>query len=203
MSHRYAELAFTEAVKAAQEHYGTRSQNERLEQKMGPNDALGDKETLFIGMRDSFYVSTVSETGWPYLQHRGGPVGFLHVINSRQLAYADYRGNNQYISVGNIAGNDRCALFLMDYPRRLRLKILGRWKMVDVADAEPDLVSRLRPYPYRASMERIATIDIEAFDWNCSQHITPRYSEAQLREAMAPLQARIADLEAKLAESGA
>lgn len=201
MTHRYAELAFTDAVKAAQEHNGARHENENLEARFGPNDALTEREAAYIAQRDSFYLATVGETGWPYVQHRGGPPGFLHVIDDKRLAFADFRGNKQYISLGNIAGNDRCALFLMDYPRRLRLKILGRLQMTDVADADPELVERLRPYPYRASMERIAQITVEAFDWNCSQHIAPRYTEAQVREVVAPLQARIAELEAKLAAS--
>lgn len=199
MTHRFAELAFTPAVQAAQEHYGVRYENERMTSDFGPNDALGEREIAFIARRDSFYLSTVSETGWPYVQHRGGPTGFLKIVDARTLAFADFRGNKQYISLGNLAGNDRAALFLMDYPNRLRLKILGRLHMQDVADADTGLVEQLRPYPYRASMERIARITIEAFDWNCSQHITPRYTEAQVREAMAPLHARIAQLEAALA----
>lgn len=199
MPHRYAELTFTDAVKAAQTHYGVRHDNERLQSDFGPNDALGERETAFIAQRDSFYLATVSETGWPYVQHRGGPAGFLHVLGPRQLAFADFRGNKQYISLGNIARNDRCALFLMDYPRRLRLKILGRLRMTETADADPQQVEQLRPYPYRAAIERVAMIDVEAFDWNCSQHITPRYTEAQVREALQPLQLRIAELEAQLA----
>lgn len=203
MSHRYAELAFTDAVKAAQDHYGTRLENERRSNDMGPNDALDSREIAFIERRDSFYLASVSETGWPYVQHRGGPPGFLKVLDPAHLAFADFRGNKQYISLGNIAGNDRVALFLMDYPNRLRLKILGRLAMREVADAEPELVEQLRPYPYRASMERVATIAVEAFDWNCSQHITPRYTEAQVRAVMEPLRARIAELEARLAPTGA
>jgi uncharacterized protein len=198
MTHRFAELAFTEAVKAAQEHYGTRVDNARLENEFGPNDALDSREMAFIARRESFYLATVSETGWPYVQHRGGPAGFLKILSPKQLAFADFRGNKQYVSVGNLSGNDRCALFLMDYPNRLRLKILGRLHMTDVAEADPQLVEHLRPYPYRAAMERIALINVEAFDWNCSQHITPRYTAAEVREAMAPLHARIAELEAQL-----
>ena len=199
MTHRYAELAFTDAVKAAQDHYGTRLENERRSHDSGPNEALDSREIAFIGRRDSFYLASVSETGWPYVQHRGGPAGFLRVLSPTRLAFADFRGNKQYISLGNIAGNARVALFLMDYPNRLRLKILGRLGMQDVADADPELVEQLRPYPYRASTERVAIITVEAFDWNCSQHITPRYTESQVREVVAPLQARIVELEAQLA----
>lgn len=205
MSHRYAELAFTPAVQRAQEHYGTRQDNLRLEHDAGPNDALDSREIAFIAQRDSFYLATVGATGWPYVQHRGGPPGFLKVLDPKCLAYADFRGNKQYISVGNLAEHDRVALFLMDYPNRLRLKILGRLHMQDVADADCDaaLVEQLRPYPYRAAMERIALIKVEAFDWNCSQHITRRFTEAQVRDAMAPLHARIAQLEQQLAQQGA
>jgi uncharacterized protein len=197
MTHRYAELMFTPAVEAAQTHYGVRHDNQRLLESAGPNDRLGERERAFIAHRDSFYLATVSESGWPYLQHRGGPPGFLKVLDDRRLAFADFRGNKQYISLGNLANNDRAALFLMDYPRRLRLKILARLRMQDVADADAGLVEVLRPYPYRASM--VAILAIEAFDWNCSQHITPRYTEAHLREATASLHHRIAELEALLA----
>jgi predicted pyridoxine 5'-phosphate oxidase superfamily flavin-nucleotide-binding protein len=199
MPHRFAELTFTPAVEAAQEHYGVRHDNQRLLESAGPNDRLRERERAFIERRDSFYLSTVSETGWPYVQHRGGPAGFLKVLDDQRLAFADFRGNKQYISLGNLANNDRAAMFLMDYPHRLRLKILGRLRMHDVADAAPDLVEKLRPYPYRASMERTAIFTIEAFDWNCSQHITPRFTEAHLREATASLHTRIAELEALLA----
>lgn len=199
MPHRFAELTFTPAVEAAQEHYGVRHDNQRLLESAGPNDRLRERERAFIERRDSFYLSTVSETGWPYVQHRGGPAGFLKVLDDQRLAFADFRGNKQYISLGNLATNDRAAMFLMDYPHRLRLKILGRLCMRDVADAAPDLVEKLRPYPYRASMERTAIFTIEAFDWNCSQHITPRFTEAHLREATASLHTRIAELEALLA----
>lgn len=199
MTHRFAELMFTPAVEAAQTRYGVRHDNQRLLENAGPNDRLGEREKAFVERRDSFYLSTVSETGWPYVQHRGGPPGFLKVLDERRLAFADFRGNKQYISLGNLANDDRAALFLMDYPHRLRLKILARLRMQDVADADPELVELLRPYPYRASMERVAILEVEAFDWNCSQHITPRYTEAHLREAIASLHARIAELEALLA----
>lgn len=199
MPHRFAELTFTPTVEAAQVHYGVRHDNQRLLESAGPNDRLRERERTFIESRDSFYLSTVSQTGWPYVQHRGGPPGFLKVLDDTHLAFADFRGNKQYLSVGNLAHDDRAALFLMDYPRRLRLKMLGHLRMQDVAQAEAALVEQLRPYPYRASMERVAIFRVEAFDWNCSQHITPRYTEAQLREATAALQARIAQLEALLA----
>lgn len=198
MTHRYADIVFTAAVQAAQERYGARHDNERLQQRAGPNDALGERETEFIAQCDSFYLGTVSASGWPYVQHRGGPPGFLQVLDGRRLAFADFRGNRQYVSLGNLDGNDRVSLFLMNYPRRLRLKLLGRLRMSDVGDADPELVEQLRPYPYRASMERIAEIALEAYDWNCNQHIMRRFSEAHVQQIVAPLQARIASLEAEL-----
>jgi predicted pyridoxine 5'-phosphate oxidase superfamily flavin-nucleotide-binding protein len=198
MTHQFATLAFTDSVKAAQEHYGTRSRNERLASLAGPNDALGPDEVAFIAERDSFYLATVSETGWPYVQHRGGPKGFLKVIDPRTLAFGDFRGNLQYVSVGNAARNDRVALILMDYAHRLRLKVLGHMRAYDIADAPPELVFDVELPDYRARVERVVTIAIEAFDWNCPQHITPRFTEAEIQEAVQPLRARIAELEGEL-----
>ena len=122
MTHRFADLTFTDSVKSAQEQYGSRAQNERLQNNFGPNDQLTERETSFIALRDTFYIASVSETGWPYVQHRGGPPGFLKVLSSNQLAYADFRGNTQLVSVGNLSMNDRCSLILMDYPKRRRRK---------------------------------------------------------------------------------
>ena len=150
MSHRYAELAFTAAVKGAQDRYGTRLENERRSHGAGPNDGLDFREIAFVGRRDSFDLASVSQTGWPYVQHRGGPPGFLKVLDSRRLAFADFRGNRQSISVGNLAGNDRVALFLMDYPNRLRLKILGRLNLRDVTEAEFGRVEQPRPHRCRS-----------------------------------------------------
>ncbi|MET1085232.1 MAG: pyridoxamine 5'-phosphate oxidase family protein [Burkholderiales bacterium] len=198
MTHQFAKLAFTDSVKAMQERYRTRSQNERLETLAGPNDALGPDEAAFIAERDSFYLATVSETGWPYVQHRGGPKGFLKVIDPHTLAFGDFRGNLQYVSVGNASRNDRVALVLMDYAQRLRLKVLGRMRAFDIADAPPELVFDVELPDYRARVERVITIAVEAFDWNCPQHITPRFTEAEIREATQPLNARIAELEAEL-----
>ena len=198
MTHQFARLAFTDSVKAMQERYRTRSQNERLETLAGPNDALGPDEAAFIAERDSFYLATVSETGWPYVQHRGGPKGFLKVIDPHTLAFGDFRGNLQYVSVGNASRNDRVALVLMDYAHRLRLKVLGRMRAFDIADAPPELVFDVELPDYRARVERVITIAVEAFDWNCPQHITPRFTEAEIREATQPLHARIAELEAEL-----
>ncbi len=201
MTHRFAEIAFTDAVKAAQTHYGARAQNQHLEERAGPSDALTDREAAFIAERDSFYLATVSETGWPYLQHRGGPKGFLKVVGPRSLAFADFGGNRQFISVGNAVQNDRAALFLMDYANRLRLKLLGRMRVYDLGDAPPELVFEVELPDYRARIERVIAIEVEAFDWNCPQHITPRFTEEEVRAAVQPLRERIAALEAELARA--
>ena len=132
MSNRYTEIAFTPAVRKAQERHGSREQNARGEARGAPQDRIGPDEAAFIAERDSFYLATVSETGWPYIQHRGGPKGFLKLLDPHTLGFADYRGNRQYVSVGNLAGNDRVALILVDYARGQRLKLFGRATMVDV-----------------------------------------------------------------------
>jgi predicted pyridoxine 5'-phosphate oxidase superfamily flavin-nucleotide-binding protein len=199
MSHRFADIAFTGAVKVVQEQYRSRSQNERLQQGGAPHDALGDAEATFIAARDSFYMATVSETGWPYVQHRGGPPGFLKVLGPRQLAFADFRGNMQLISAGNAARNDRVSLILMDYRHRQRLKILGHIRFEDASRADAQIVKAVQLPDYRGRVERVGVIEVEAFDWNCPQHITPRFTEAEVDSAVQPLRARIAELEAKLA----
>lgn len=182
MTHQFADIAFTDSVRSAQEHYGSRAHNERLQENFGPNDRLGPRETVFIAQRDTFYIATVSETGWPYVQHRGGPPGFLKVLGPNQLGYADFRGNTQLISIGNASSNDRCSLILMDYPNRRRLKILGHMR-VENAEAVPsgDLAAVELP-GYRARIERVAYIDVAAFDWNCPQHITQRHTEFEWAE---------------------
>jgi hypothetical protein len=181
MTHRFAEIAFTDAVQAAQTRYGTRAQNQRLAERAGPNEALTEREAAFIAERDSFYLATVSETSWPYLQHRGGPKGFLKVVGPRTLAFADFGGNRQFVTVGNAARNDRAALFLMDYANRLRLKLFGRIRVYDLGDAPPELVFEVELPGYRARIERVVVIEIEAFDWNCPQHITPRFTAEEVR----------------------
>jgi predicted pyridoxine 5'-phosphate oxidase superfamily flavin-nucleotide-binding protein len=180
MTHRFAEIAFTDAVKAAQTRNGSRAQNQRMAERAGPNAELGAREAAFVAARDSFYLATVSETGWPYLQHRGGPPGFLKVIDPRTLAFADFGGNRQFVSVGNAALNDRVSLFLMDYAHQRRLKVLGRMRMLDLGDAPPEVVFEVELPGYPARIERVAIIEVAAFDWNCSQHITPRFTAAEL-----------------------
>ena len=182
MTHRFADIAFTDSVKAAQAAYGSRPHNERLQATVGPNDQLGPKEARYIEERDTFYLATVSESGWPYVQHRGGPKGFLKVISPDQIAYADFRGNLQLISTGNVSVNDRCSLILMDYPHRKRLKILGHMHVQEAASAAPELLEQVQLGEYRAHVERIVVIDVAAFDWNCPQHITRRYTEKEFIE---------------------
>ena len=193
MAQKFHELAFTEKVSKAQEHYYGKSQHV----PGGPDrDALTEDEISFIQSRDSFYMATVSETGWPYLQHRGGKIGFLRVLGPSALAFADYKGNRQLLSTGNLAGSDRVALFLMDYPQRTRLKIMGHARVED-ARQHPELVAQLAEPDIQRSVERLFFIDVVSYDWNCPQHITPRYTLAEIEELIAPLKRRIAELEAK------
>ena len=173
MSHQFAELMFTKGVKAAQEQYGSRARLERFTSMAGPNDELGERESAFIAERDTFYMATVNEDGLPYVQHRGGPPGFLRVLGPKQLAYADFRGNTQLVSVGNVASNDRVSLILMDYPNRRRLKILGHMRVEESDIEQPD---------YKAIVERLVHIDVVAFDWNCPQYITQRYTESEFEQ---------------------
>lgn len=182
MTHRFADFTFTEGVKSTQEHYGSRAQNERLQAKFGPNEQLTPRETDFIARRDTFYIASVGETGWPYVQHRGGPPGFLRVLGPNNLAYADFRGNTQLISVGNLSTNDRCSLILMDYPKRHRLKLLGHMRVEDAQTVSPKVLAQIALPNYRARVERVAFIDVVAFDWNCPQHITQRYTEEEFAE---------------------
>jgi predicted pyridoxine 5'-phosphate oxidase superfamily flavin-nucleotide-binding protein len=182
MTHRFAELTFTDSVKEAQERYGSRPRNQRLQENLGPNDQLTAREVDFIAQRDTFYLATVSETDWPYVQHRGGPPGFLKVLAPNQLAYADFRGNTQMISVGNVSTNDRCSLILMDYPNRRRLKILGHMRVEDSRSVEVTDLAKVELPEYKAQVERVVFIDVAAFDWNCPQHITRRYTESEFEQ---------------------
>ena len=194
MAEKFQEIVFTGSVRAAQEHYYGKSQSVAGAPE---RDALTEEEIAFIQSRDSFYMATVSETGWPYVQHRGGKPGFLRVLSPTSLAFADYKGNRQLLSTGNLAANDRVALFLMDYPQRARLKILGHAKIEDARE-HPELVTQLAEPDARRLVERFFVIEVVSYDWNCSQHITPRYTMAEVEAAVAPLKQRIAELEAKL-----
>ena len=194
MGRSFARIAFTPLVKKHQTMHGSRSQYKRVEQSSRAGDAFTEAERAFIVSRDSFYMATVSEIRWPYIQHRGGEPGFLHVLDDRTLAFADYCGNKQYISLGNIEHDDRVALFLMDYPTQSRLKVLGHAEVREGSSAQ-QLIDELSAPAMRAVIERVIVIRIEAFDWNCQQYITPRYTEEQVVQVIAPLRQRLAELE--------
>ena len=194
MADKFHEILFTDSVRKAQAHYYGQSQ--RIE-GAPERDALTEDETSFIQSRDSFYMATVSENGWPYVQHRGGKPGFLRVINPTSLAFADYKGNRQLLTTGNLAVTDRVTLFLMDYPQRTRLKILGHGRVED-ARQHPELVTQLAEPEVQRVVERLFFINVVSFDWNCPQYITPRYTAAEVEVAVAPLKQRIAELEAEL-----
>lgn len=186
MASAFADISFTPSVKAAQSLYGSRESNRRFELSDDPRNELGKHEIEFIAQRDSFYQATVSESGWPYVQHRGGPVGFLKVLNERTIGFADFRGNRQYLSVGNLNADERISLILMDYVNRRRLKLWGRARIVHEQD-NPGLIAQLEVSTYRAHVERGILIHIEAIEWNCPQHITPRYSKAEVEKMTAAL----------------
>lgn len=200
MSRAFSDIAFTPAVRAMQTRMGSRANYAPLDHAEDRRDALGPMEAEFIAERDGFYQATVSETGWPYVQFRGGPAGFLKVLDEKTIGYADFRGNVQYISVGNFANNDRISIILMDYPNRRRLKILGRVRMVEL-DEDPSLIAKLESAHYRARVERAVLISVEGFDWNCPQHITPRFTETEIFAATAPLRQELAVLKARLERS--
>ena len=205
MTQRFADIVFTDSVKAAQVKYGTRRRNERRDGPGGVGDPAGDPlgptEAEFIAERDSFYLATVSETGWPYVQHRGGPPGFLRVLGPTLLGFADFRGNLQYVSVGNAAHDDRAAVFLMDYPNQRRLKILGHLRAIDAGTADPALLRQVDLPDDEARVERLMLIEVAAFDWNCPQHITPRFTAAEVARAVAPLRTEVETLRTRLANS--
>jgi uncharacterized protein len=195
MSYGFLDIAATPSVRAGQAAMGS----EHLWQNFKGHrefDAFTPDEVTFIARRDSFYMATVSQTGWPYVQHRGGPAGFLKVEDTKTLAFADYRGNRQYISIGNLAADDRVALILMDYPAKARLKIYAHVEAVALS-ADPALTERVAVPGYKTKPERILLLHLAAFDWNCPQHITPRFTEREIAEAMRPLHERLAALEAE------
>lgn len=198
MALKFLDTVFTPSVLDAQaRYYGVRHSLPSPPDR----DALALEETEFIAARDSFYLATVTEDGWPYVQHRGGPAGFLRAVGPNQLGFADLGGNRQLVSTGNLAARDRVALFLMDYPRRERLKILGHARVLDARD-HPALADQLAPSAdLRRAVERLVVIDVVAFDWNCPKYITPRYTAAEVEHAVAPLKKRLAELEAQLAGS--
>jgi predicted pyridoxine 5'-phosphate oxidase superfamily flavin-nucleotide-binding protein len=195
MAYRYLDLASTPSVKAAQSANGSAAIWADMQGRRESN-RLTEAEREFIAARDSFYMATVSKDGWPYMQHRGGPAGFLRVLDDTTLAFADFRGNRQYISLGNLTANDRASLFLMDYPHRRRLKIYARIEARDLS-ADPELTAKLATPGYKGRPERAFLVHVEAFDWNCPQHITPRFTEAELDSILEPVRLRIERLEAE------
>ena len=199
MAYGFVDTLATPAVKAMQDESGSRAMYARADVPRD-FDRFTAQEAAFIAARDSFYIASVAENGWPYVQHRGGPPGFLTLLDDRTLAFADFRGNRQYLSAGNVSADGRVALFLMDYPNRRRLKILAHAELKPLADDQA-LTARLVDQGYKGRPERIWLLRLVAFDWNCPQHITPRFTEEQVMAAIHPLQERIAELEARVAGS--
>jgi hypothetical protein len=193
MPNPFAKIMFTDSVKQAQIENGTRAANERLE-AVDRLDELTQREAWFIGERDGFYMATVNENGHPYVQFRGGPKGFLKVLDEKTLGYADFRGNLQNISIGNLRSNNRAALILMDYANQARLKILAEIEVINAKD-DPDLIAKLTMPGYKAKIERAMILHVEAYDWNCPQHITPRYTLEEVEQAVKPLHEKITELE--------
>ena len=201
MPNAFAHIAFTPNVKAAQQRDGSRASYARNFESSDDvfNDRISEREASFIAEQRSFYMATVSETGWPYLQHRGGPRGFLKVLDDKTLAFADFAGNRQLVSVGNAAGNDRVALILVDYAHRVRLKVLGRLTIADWPTQDPQTADLLEP-GYRAKPQRLMKIHVEGFDWNCPQHIPVRIDAEDVQRALDARDAQIAALQAQLAQ---
>jgi len=198
MPYDFLDIAITPSVRAVQASMN--SDQLWVNFKGGrTSDRFTENEVAFISERDSFYIATVSETGWPYVQHRGGPRGFLKVVDDQTLAFGDFSGNRQYISTGNINTNDRACLFLMDYRRRARLKIYVHSEIVALRQ-EPALEKLVAVEGYRGRVERIFRLKLQAFDWNCTQHITPRFTEPEINEAVRPLRERLDLLESENAE---
>lgn len=200
MARAFADIAFTDSVKQAQNRYGSRKSYAGFESDGGHRDRLSENEIAFLAERDSFYLGSVGENGWPYVQHRGGPKGFLKVLDEMTIGFADFRGNRQYISVGNLNADGRVSLFLMDYPNRQRLKLWARARVVH-PDEDPELVARLALPGYQARIERGIIMAVEAVDWNCPQHITPRFTEAEIERLVAPLIEKNRALQAQLAQA--
>jgi uncharacterized protein len=200
MADKFMQTVLTPAVLEAEKHYYGRTYPSFADAP--ETDALRDQEIEFIETRDSFYMATITENDWPYVQHRGGPHGFVRVLGPQQIGFADYGGNRQMISVGSISKQDRVALFMMDYPQRERVKILGHAKVFDAREY-PDLVEKAAPPGgHGAKVERVFISDILSYDWNCPKFITPRYTAVEVKVAATPLHQRIEELEAKIVALG-
>jgi hypothetical protein len=199
MARNYRTTLFNDDVQRLQEIHGSRASYAKLDAGAdGAPDLLTAKEIDYIALRDSFYMASVTADGWPYMQHRGGPAGFLRHIEGNRIGFADYCGNKQYISTANLMRDDRVSLFLMDYPNRERLKLLGHARSIERED-DPELVAALMPEGYRAVPERAFLIDVIGWEWNCSQHITPRFTETEISAAIKPMAAELNQLRAELA----
>ncbi len=196
MAKNFASLAFTDAVKAMQEKSGSRASYARMERDTYV-DGLTENEIAFIEQRDSFYMASIGENDFPYIQHRGGPKGFIKVLDAKRIGFIDFSGNRQYISVGNIATNNNVALIMVDYPSRSRLKILAKAEIMELKD-DPALYKLLDLNEYKFKPERMMVLNIEAYDWNCPQHITPRYTVEDIEAAFAGQREHIAKLEEEL-----
>jgi len=198
MARNYVRTLFTDAARAMQEADGSRASYARMEEGGdGTPDSITPKEAEFITARDSFYIASVTPEGWPYVQHRGGPAGFLRLLSGNRLGFADYQGNRQHVSNSNLVAEPRVSLFLMDYPNRRRLKILGHARITSATD-DAALVASLMPDGYKAMAERAYVIDVIGFDWNCPQHITQRFTEAEIAAAIQPLNAELNQLRAEV-----
>ncbi len=202
MGRAYSDITFTPAVREVQRSMGSRARYAFLDQMQDRQDSLGEREIAFIEEMDHFYQATVSETGWPYVQHRGGPKGFLRALDAKTLAFADFRGNLQYLSVGNLKLDDRISMILVDYARQVRMKIIGRTRIVEAAD-DPALMELLQMPGYKARIERAFIITVEGYDWNCPQHITPRCTEQEVTAMTAPLLAQLKQLKEQVAKLSA
>ncbi len=195
MAEKYKQLVLTPAVQRAEDKYFGKHQ---VVENAPENDPLTNSEAFFIDSRDSFYMATVSETGWPYIQHRGGPPGFVKTLGPNLIGFADFKGNRQLISTGNISSGDRVSLFMMDYPHRTRLKLIGRARVLDARE-HPELLDEFVSEDLYSKVERLFLIQVISYDWNCPQYITPRFTSAEIEKYVAPLKTRIAELEARLA----
>jgi predicted pyridoxine 5'-phosphate oxidase superfamily flavin-nucleotide-binding protein len=197
MSRAFAEISFTPSVLALQQQNGSaEGYSKFLRPEADRGDRIGPMEAEFISGRDGFYQATVSESGWPYVQFRGGPLGFLKVLDDRTIAYADFRGNRQYLSAGNLTDDDRISMILMDYPNRRRLKIWGRAKLISTTD-NPELMTQLQDKSYRGRPERAVIITVEALDWNCPQHIPQRMTLEELEPQLKPIRDELARLKSE------
>ncbi len=196
MAKNFAAIAFSPAVKEMQEKLGSRASYARMEKNTWL-DGLTENESAFISQRDSFYMASIGENGFPYIQHRGGPKGFLKVLDAKRLGFIDFKGNMQFITVGNLVTNNNVALILVDYPAKARLKIYARAEIVELAD-NPDLHNVLDLSDYKFRPERMMILHVEAYDWNCPQHIVPRYTLEEIEAAMAPQRDLIAKLETEI-----